>query len=92
MAGCVTNYIDEKAATVIESLRSGRRPGSVAQLVNASRSTLYAWRAENAEFVARWDEATATPPTEWKKPSVGRPSVATRRRDVLAETLEARAF
>ena len=60
MAGCVTNYIDEKAATVIESLRSGRRPGSVAQLVNASRSTLYAWRAENAEFVARRDEATAT--------------------------------
>ena len=47
-------------AIVIEALRSGRRPGSAAQLANASRSTLYAWCAEHADFDARWDEAVAT--------------------------------
>jgi hypothetical protein len=49
-----------EAAAVIEALRSGRRPGSAAQLVNVSRSTLYAWRAERETFAAVWDDAVAT--------------------------------
>jgi hypothetical protein len=49
----------ENAEMVIEALRSGRRPGSAARLVNACRETLYHWRRENAAFAAAWDGAVA---------------------------------
>jgi hypothetical protein len=54
------HFTEEKGATVIAALRAGRRPGSVAQLVNACRGTLYNWKRENEEFSAAWDDAVAS--------------------------------
>jgi len=59
MAGCVTDYTEEKAALVIEALRAGRRPGTAARLIDVDRTTLYNWKREHAAFAAAWDDAVA---------------------------------
>jgi transposase-like protein len=59
MPGPITEYSEEKAVIVIEALRSGRRPGSAAQLIGTTRQTLYNWRDEHEDFAARWNEAVS---------------------------------
>jgi len=49
-----------KKKLFLERLKDGDAPGCAAAAVDVARSTAYAWKKDDTEFSALWDDAVAT--------------------------------